>query len=344
MGPPARTNGKIAPPEQVGGVSALANPPVRSVAETVIPKGAAARTPKKLTLPETVAEVRPSAKEPLQPVANNRITPERIALPPKKAAPSVADAAPTKRAITPPEPVDQVTPPAKPPLAPVPANVPAPSTTKAAARPEASLNQPRKSVANGSDPAEANNKAASVAEGNNVASTKNKERVSLPAKKPPPVPEAVANNVAPAKKKAAAKEASKNRFVWVPEAESAPPQTPVAVPEPAPEDAEEDEDDTYIAFIASSIHGDGVQLKERAEVPDLVPIAPAVVKDRVDASPEFWQELEMLEVVLRGTNQIGFEGQVPRCRKCDKKFASVSKLLRHCWARHREALNEFALA
>jgi hypothetical protein len=138
---------------------------------------------------------------------------------------------------------------------------------------------------------------------------------------------------------------SRNRFVWTPESDARePPKKPASrPPEPQPPDPDDEDDDAYFAFIASSIRSDGIQVKERAKLPVMAPVvAPAMIKEKVDAAPEFWEELEMLEAILRGTNQVAFDGQFPRCTTCEKKFSSAAKLLHHCWSQHRGTLNEFA--
>jgi hypothetical protein len=113
------------------------------------------------------------------------------------------------------------------------------------------------------------------------------------------------------------------------------------VPEKVQEPSDNSDDD-FIQFIASSIDGDGLQLKEKAEIPALTRLEPEFVKTRGPAAtPELWQQLDMLEALLKGTDAISFRGEFPICRICQKTCRSAAKLLQHCWDRHRSVLDQF---
>jgi hypothetical protein len=130
------------------------------------------------------------------------------------------------------------------------------------------------------------------------------------------------------------------RFVARPPPLATPPTPPPASPELMESDSD-DEGDTPFTLPLTLIRRDSVQ----AEKPESGSLDPAIVKAKShDGLPEFWEELDMLELVLSGTNRIGFDGPFPHCKICQKKFASAAKLMHHCWAQHREALNEFSFA
>jgi hypothetical protein len=128
------------------------------------------------------------------------------------------------------------------------------------------------------------------------------------------------------------------RFVSRSPPAASPPRPPPASPELMESDSDDDVD---TPFAPPLVRRESAQ----AEKPESGSLDPAIVKAKSrDGLPEFWQELDMLELVLSGTNRIGFEGPFPHCRICHKKFASAAKLMHHCWAQHRETLNEFSFA
>lgn len=105
-----------------------------------------------------------------------------------------------------------------------------------------------------------------------------------------------------------------------------------------------EEDDTdYCDFIASTINGSNLQLRDQVQVTKISPIETQMIqqKENNEIDAAFWRQLDMLEALLRANNQISTDNDKFICNMCQKNCKSSSKLLQHCWDNHKEITTQF---
>ena len=109
---------------------------------------------------------------------------------------------------------------------------------------------------------------------------------------------------------------------------------------------EEEEDNTYIRFIASTIHADGLDVGE-------VEIGPISRVDEEDSKPavspnttlidkNFWDKLDKIDTAMKMNDFISIddEGEL-FCKQCHMSFHTTARLLQHYWDNHQRLLDKF---
>ena len=125
-------------------------------------------------------------------------------------------------------------------------------------------------------------------------------------------------------------------------------QQEVVQPEPEENFNDEDEDNTYIRFIASTIHADGLDVGEV----EIGPIAPVVSEDQKSAissnttliDDAFWDKLDKIDSVMKMNEIIDIDADGNLiCKQCNKTFQSTTRLLQHYWNQHQKVLKEYTV-